>query len=69
MRKIDVRQLLCRMLKDGRTDVHDEERSRWHIVVIDKHVQNNDKKVRYNTASGDLPQISRTFFQEVTPKC
>jgi hypothetical protein len=39
-----VRQL-CRMLKDGRTNVHDEERSGQPPVVSDELVQSVDQTI------------------------
>jgi hypothetical protein len=41
----------CRMFKDGRTNVHDEERSVRPSVVSDDLVQSVDKKFMIDSAS------------------
>jgi hypothetical protein len=43
MGETPIRQL-CRMFEDGRTNVHDEERSGRPSVVYDNLVQNVDQK-------------------------
>jgi hypothetical protein len=62
---------VCRMLKEGQTDVHDEERSGLPSVVSDDLVQSVDQKIcerRWFTISElscEFPQISRTFLYEI----
>jgi hypothetical protein len=62
----------CRMFKDGRTYVYDEERSGWPSVMSDDLVQDIDQKVcerrRFTIAelSCEFPQISRTVLYEIT---
>jgi hypothetical protein len=62
----------CRMLKDGRTKVHDEEQSGWQIVASDDLVQNVDQKIcerRHFTISElsrEFPRISRTLLCEIS---
>jgi transposase len=58
----------CRMFKDGRTNVHDEEQSGWPSVVSDDLVQSVDQKFcerRHFTISEpscEFPQILRTVL-------
>jgi hypothetical protein len=35
----------CKMFKDGRTIIHDEEQSGWPSVVSDELVQSVDQKI------------------------
>jgi hypothetical protein len=61
----------CRMFKDGRTNVHDEERSGRPSVVSDDLVQSVDQKIcerRRFTISGlsrEFPHISRSVPCEI----
>jgi hypothetical protein len=59
MREETVRQW-CRMFKDGRTDVHDEERSGRPSVVINDLVQSVHQKSVKDGASQ---------FQNFHPNC
>jgi hypothetical protein len=65
-----VRQL-CRMFKDGRTNVHDKERSGRPSVVSDDLVQSVDQKIlerrRFTILelSCEFPHISRTVLYEI----
>jgi hypothetical protein len=60
----------CKMLKDGRTNLHDEERSGRPSVVSDDLVQNVDQKIcerrRFTVSelSCEFSQISRTVLKE-----
>jgi hypothetical protein len=60
-----------RMFKDGRTNVHNEERSGWPSVLSDALVQSFDQKIcerRHFTISElscELPQISRTLINKL----
>jgi hypothetical protein len=70
MSKGTVRQW-CRMFKDGRTNVHDEERSVLPSVVSDDLVQNVDRNMcerRRSTISElsrEFPRISLTVLYEI----
>jgi transposase len=61
----------CRMFKDGRINVHDEERSGRPSVVSDDLVQNVDQEIcerrRFTISelSCEFPQISRTVPCEI----
>jgi hypothetical protein len=65
-----VRQL-CGMFKNGRTNVHDEERAGRPTVVTQELVQMIDEKVRDNRRftiselSHQFPQISRALLHKV----
>jgi hypothetical protein len=56
---------------EGRTDVHDEERSAWPFVVCDDFVQSVDKKIgerwRFTISelSCEFPHMSRTLLYEI----
>jgi hypothetical protein len=61
----------CRMFKDVRTNVHDEERSGRPSVVSDYLVQSVDKKIcerrciTISELSCKFPQIPRTLLYEI----
>jgi hypothetical protein len=61
----------CRMFKNGRINVHDEERAGRPTVVTQELVQMIDKKVRENRRftiselSHQFPQISRALLHKV----
>jgi transposase len=61
----------CRMFKDGRTNVHNEERSGRPAVVSDDLVQNVDQNIcersRFTISelSYELPQISHALLYEI----
>jgi transposase len=61
----------CRMLKDGRINVHHEERSGQPSVVSDDLVQNVDQKIcetrhfRISELACGFPQISPTVLCEI----
>jgi transposase len=61
----------CRMFKDGRTDVHDEERSGRPSSMSDEFVQSVDQTVceRRRFTISELPcesaHISRTVLCEI----
>jgi hypothetical protein len=69
MREGTVRQW-CKMFKDGRRNVHDEERSGRSSVVSDELVQSVDQKIfqRWRITilelSCEFPQNSRSVFYE-----
>jgi hypothetical protein len=58
----------CRMFKDGRTNVHDEERNGQPSVMSDGLLQSFDKKncerqpFTISELSCEFPQISRTLL-------
>jgi hypothetical protein len=58
------------MLKDKRTNIHDEERSGRPSVVNDDLVQNGDQTIcerqgfTFSELSCEFPQISRTLLYE-----
>jgi hypothetical protein len=60
-----------KMFTDGRTNIHDEERSGLPSVVSDDLVQNIDQKIcerrRFTVSepSCEFPQISRTVLHEI----
>jgi hypothetical protein len=62
----------CRMLKDGRTNVHNEEQSGQPSVVSDGHVESVDQKLckrqcfTISELLGDFPQISHTLLYEIS---
>jgi transposase len=70
MRRGTLRQW-CRIFKDGRTDVHDEERSGRPSVESNDFVQNVDQKIcerqRFTISeiSCEFPQISRNVLYEI----
>jgi hypothetical protein len=70
MSKGTVRQY-CRMFKDGRTNVHDEEWSGRPCVVSDDLVQSVDQKIyerghfTISELSCEFPQISRTVLYKI----
>jgi hypothetical protein len=61
----------CRILKDGPTNVHDEERSCRPSVVSDDLVQNVDQEIcekrpySISELSCEFPQISRTLLYNI----
>jgi hypothetical protein len=61
----------CRMFKDGRKNIQDEERSGRPSIVSDDLVQSFDRKNcerrRFTTSelSCEFPQISRTVLYEI----
>jgi hypothetical protein len=61
----------CRMFKDGRTNVHDEEQRGQPSVVSDDLVKSVDQKIcvrrRLTTSefSCEFPHISRTVLYEI----
>jgi hypothetical protein len=61
----------CRMFKDERTNVHDEERSGWPSVESDNLVQNVDQKISerwhftISELSCEFPHISCTVLYEI----
>jgi hypothetical protein len=61
----------CRMFRDGRTNVHNEERSGWPSVVSDDLVQTVDQKIceRWSFTISELlcvfPQISCPLLYEI----
>jgi hypothetical protein len=69
--EVTVRQW-CRMLKDGQTNVHNEERSGQPSVVSDGLVQSVDQKIcerRRFTISEllcEFPQISHAVLHEIS---
>jgi transposase len=62
----------CRMFKDGRIDVHDEERSGRPSVMSDDLVQSVDQKIcerrcfTNSELSCEYPEISSTVLYEIT---
>jgi hypothetical protein len=71
MREGTVRQW-CRLFKDGRADVHDEERSGRPFVVSDNLVQSVDQKMSerqrfiISELSCQFSQNSRTILYELS---
>jgi hypothetical protein len=61
----------CRMIKDGRINVHDEEQSGQPSVVSDHIVQNVDQKIcerwcfTMSELSCGFPHISHTVLYEI----
>jgi hypothetical protein len=61
----------CRMFKDGRRDVHDEERSGRPFVVSDGLVQSVDQKISgrrgltISELSCEFPKISCTVLYQI----
>jgi hypothetical protein len=60
----NVRQL-CRMLKDWRTYVHDEERSGRTSVVSDDFARSERRHFIMSEVSCEFSQISRTVLTEI----
>jgi hypothetical protein len=56
----------CRMLKDGRKNFYDEERSGQPSVVSDNLVQSERRRFTISEVSCELPQISHTLLYEIT---
>jgi hypothetical protein len=65
-----VRQC-CRMFKDGRTNVHDEEQSGRPSVVSDDLVQSVDQKIcqrrrfTFSELSCEFPHIPHTVLYKI----
>jgi hypothetical protein len=55
----------CRMFKEGRTNVHDEEQSGTPSVVSDDLVQSERWRFTISTLSCEFPQISCTLLYEI----
>jgi hypothetical protein len=60
------------MFRDGRTDVHDEERSGWPSVVSDDLIQSVDQKIcerrlfTFSELSCEFSQISQLFSTKLS---
>jgi hypothetical protein len=64
MIEVTVRQW-CRMFRDGRTNVHDEERSGRPSVVRDDLIENERRRFIISEFLREFPQISPTVLCEI----
>jgi hypothetical protein len=55
----------CRMIKDGRTNVHDEQRSGQPYVMSDQLVQSERRRFTILEVSYELPHISHTLLYDI----
>jgi hypothetical protein len=53
------------MFKEGRKNIHGEDRSVWPSVVNDDLVQSERRRMKMSELSNEFPQISLTVLYEI----